>query len=125
VLGAGHGVGGGHHAVGEGEVGFANGAIDFAGAGRGFEAVGEEEALEGDAGGPDIFEGDDVFGLEVEEFALGLQDARIRREHEAVFFDHEGVGLFCPREHFFAVFESHEFGVGVLIGGGWRRGRGG
>src|SRR5882762_9739494 len=87
-LGARHGVGGGHHAVGEGKVGFADGAIDFAGAGGGFEAVGEEEALEGDAGGPDVFEGDDVFGLEIEEFALGLQDARIRREHEAVSFYH-------------------------------------
>src|SRR5258707_11153570 len=76
-LRAGHGVGGGHHAVGKGEVGFADGAIDFVGAGGGFETVGEEEALEGDARGPDIFEGDDVFGLEVEKFALGLQDSRI------------------------------------------------
>src|SRR5882762_5939792 len=87
-LGAGHGVGRGHHAVGKGEVGFTDRAIDFAGAGGGFEAVGKEEALEGDAGGPDVFEGDDVFGLEVEEFALGLQDSWIGREHEAVFFYH-------------------------------------
>ena len=50
--------------VGEGRVGFADGAIDPSpGAGGGSEAVGEEEALEGDAGGPDIFEGDNVFGL--------------------------------------------------------------
>ena len=47
-----------------------------------------------------------------------MQDAGIRHEHEAIFFDHESVGFFCAREHFFAVFDSHEFGVGVLIGGG-------
>jgi hypothetical protein len=54
-LGARDGFAGGHVAFGRGDVGFADGAIDFAGACGGFETVGQQVALQGEAVGPDAF----------------------------------------------------------------------
>ena len=89
-----------HGAFGHGEIGFAQGAVGVGGAGGGFKTVGEEEALEGDAGGPSGFEGHDVFGVENEEFALGFEHARVGGEHQAVFFGRVECRLFGRGEAF-------------------------
>ena len=53
----------GNGALGEGHIGFAERAVDLVGARGGFEAVCEQETLEGYAGGPGGFKGHDVFGV--------------------------------------------------------------
>src|SRR5260370_10048608 len=62
-LGPGHGVHGREGAVGHGDVDFPDWAIDFGGTRGSFEAIGKQEAFEGDAVGPDTFEGHDIFSL--------------------------------------------------------------
>ena len=71
--------------------------------------------MQGERGGPDGFEGLDVFGMELEMFAADLEHGRVAGLHLAIFFGHERVGFFCAREDFFAILRGNDSCGGVLI----------
>ena len=115
VLGEGHLFSGEDYACGLGCVGFGHGVVEIGGAGGSFEAVGQEEALEGQGSGPDGCEGLHVFGFEFEILATGFEYAGVGGLHQSVFCGHEGVRFLGAWEDFVAVLGGNNFCGGVLI----------
>ena len=76
--------------------------------------------MERNGGRPKILKRSDVFGLELKETTLGLENARVGSEHEAIFVAEERVGFLRPRKDVITIGKRHEPGVSVFVddGGG-------